>query len=295
MLYELFIAPFVDFEFMRRALVACLALAIGAGPVGVFLVLRRMSLMGDAIGHAVLPGVAVGFMLSGLSLGAMTFGGVVAGLIVALLAGVTARATGMKEDASLAGFYLTSLAVGVLLVSAKGSTVDLLNILFGSILAVDNQGLLLVAAVASISTLTMSLIFRTLVIECFDPVYARAVGAGGAWVHAIFLMLVVLNLVSAFQALGTLMAVGMMMLPALAARFWSENISHIVLTSTGFAAFSSLAGLLISYHVEWASGPSIVLMASAIYLLSIIFGSKSGVLARWLRRPHFHEPEEASR
>ena len=295
MLYELFIAPFVDFEFMRRALVACLALAIGAGPVGVFLVLRRMSLMGDAIGHAVLPGVAVGFMLSGLSLGAMTFGGVVAGLIVALLAGVTARATGMKEDASLAGFYLTSLAVGVLLVSAKGSTVDLLNILFGSILAVDNQGLLLVAAVASISTLTMSLIFRTLVIECFDPVYARAVGAGGAWVHAIFLMLVVLNLVSAFQALGTLMAVGLMMLPALAARFWSENISHIVLTSTGFAAFSSLAGLLISYHVEWASGPSIVLMASAIYLLSIIFGSKSGVLARWLRRPHFHEPEEASR
>lgn len=294
-LYQFIIAPFIDYEFMRRALVACLALGIGAGPIGVFLVLRRMSLMGDAIGHAVLPGVAVGFMISGLSLWAMTLGGVAAGLIVALLSGATARATGMKEDASLAGFYLTSLALGVMLVSAHGSSVDLLNILFGSILAVDDQGLIFVAGVATFSTLIISLIFRPLVIECFDPVFARSVGAGGAWVHAIFLGLVVLNLVSAFQALGTLMAVGLMMLPALAARFWSEDISHIVLIATGFAVLSSFVGLLFSFHVELASGPSIVLTASALYVGSIIFGSRSGLIARWLRRPHYHEPEEAAR
>ncbi len=292
-LYELVAAPFVDFEFMRRALVACIALGIGAGPIGVFLVLRRMSLMGDAIGHAVLPGVAVGFMISGLSLFAMTLGGVVAGLAVALLSGLTSRATGMKEDASLAGFYLTSLALGVLLVSLRGSSVDLLHILFGSILAVDDQGLLFVVGVATFSTLTVSVIFRPLVIECFDPVFARSVGADGAWVHAIFLGLVVLNLVAAFQALGTLMAVGLMMLPALAARFWSDDISHIVLIAAVFAIFSSFAGLLISYHVELASGPAIVLTASALYLASIIVGSRSGLIVRWLRRPHYHEPEEA--
>lgn len=295
LLYNLLLSPFAEFEFMRRALVACLALAIGAGPIGVFLSLRRMSLMGDAIGHAVLPGVAIGFMLFGLSLGAMTLGGVAAGLIVALLSSATARATGMKEDSSLAGFYLTSLAVGVLLVSARGSSVDLLNILFGSILAVDDQGLYLVAGVASVSTLTMSLIFRTLVIECFDPVFARSVGAGGAWVHAIFMGLVVLNLVAAFQALGTLMAVGLMMLPALAARFWSEDISQIVLVATAMAAASSVIGLLLSFHVEWASGPSIVIVAAAFYCSSIVFGSSGGLLARWRRRPHFHEPEDASR
>lgn len=294
-LYELVAAPFVDFEFMRRALVACIALGIGAGPIGVFLVLRRMSLMGDAIGHAVLPGVAVGFMMSGLSLLAMTLGGVVAGLAVALLSGVTSRATGMKEDASLAGFYLTSLALGVLLVSFRGSPVDLLHILFGSILAVDDQGLIFVVGVATFSTLTVSVIFRPLVIECFDPVFARSVGAGGAWVHAIFLGLVVLNLVAAFQALGTLMAVGLMMLPALAARFWSDDISHIVLIAAAFAMLSSFAGLLISYHVEVASGPAIVLTASALYLASIIVGSRSGLIVRWLRRPHYHEPEEARR
>ena len=294
-MYELLIAPFADYEFMRRALVACLALAIGAGPLGVFLVLRRMSLMGDAIGHAVLPGVAVGFMVSGLSLGAMTVGGVVAGLLVALLAGLTARATGLKEDASLAGFYLTSLALGVMLVSLRGSPVDLLHILFGSILAVDDQGLLFVVAVASASTLIMSLIYRPLVVECFDPVFARAVGAHGGWAHAIFLGLVVLNLVAAFQALGTLMAVGLMMLPALAARFWSEDVSHIAIVATALGLLSSFVGLLVSYHAEIASGPAIVLTAAALYLASIVAGSRSGLLARWLRRPHIHDPHEAKR
>ncbi|MBP6011752.1 MAG: metal ABC transporter permease [Alphaproteobacteria bacterium] len=291
-LYDLFIGPFADFEFMRRALIACLALAIAAGPLGVFLVLRRMSLMGDAIGHAVLPGVAIGYLLNGFSLVAMGIGGVLAGLIVALLAGLTSRATGQKEDASLAGFYLTSLALGVMIVSTTGSSVDLLHILFGSILAVDDNGLLFVAGVATLSTATLAAIYRPLVIECFDPIFARSVGAHGATAHAIFLGLVVLNLVAAFQALGTLMAVGLMMLPALAARFWADDVSRIVLISAAFAVAASLFGLLLSFHLEIASGPAIVLTAAALYLLSIVAGSRSGLIARWLRRPHYHEPKE---
>lgn len=294
-LYQFLLGPFVDYAFMRRALVACLALSLGAGPIGVFLVLRRMSLMGDAISHAVLPGVAVGYMISGLSLWAMSLGGVIAGLIVALLSGLTSRATGMKEDASLAGFYLTSLALGVLLVSLRGSSIDLLHILFGSILAVDDQGLLFVVGVATLSTLTLGIIFRPLVVECFDPVFARAIGAGGNWIYAVFLGLVVLNLVAAFQALGTLMAVGLMMLPALAARFWSEDISQIIVIATAVAIASSVIGLLVSFHTEIASGPAIVLTAATLYLLSIIAGSRSGLLARWLRRPHFHDPAEAKK
>jgi zinc/manganese transport system permease protein len=294
-LYQLLLAPFVDFEFMRRALVACLALAVGAGPIGVFLVLRRMSLMGDAIGHAVLPGVAVGYLISGLSLAAMSIGGIVAGLVVALLSGLTSRTTGLKEDASLAGFYLASLALGVLIVSLTGSQVDLLHILFGSILAVDDDGLIFVVGVATVSTLTLAAIFRPLVVECFDPLFARSVGAGGGRVHAIFLALVVVNLVAAFQALGTLMAVGLMMLPALSARFWSEDISRIVLIAGAFAIASSLIGLLLSFHLEIASGPAIVLTAAAFYMLSIVAGSRSGIIARWLRRPHFHDPVEVKR
>ncbi|TAM04154.1 MAG: metal ABC transporter permease, partial [Pusillimonas sp.] len=130
--------PFVAFDFMRRALAGSLALSFAAGPLGVFLVLRRMSLMGDAMAHAILPGVAVGFLTAGLSLSAMTVGGMITGLVVALLAGLVARLTPLREDASFAAFYLISLGLGVLLVSLRGSNMDLIHVLFGTVLGLDD-------------------------------------------------------------------------------------------------------------------------------------------------------------
>ena len=150
MFYDYLIQPFIEFGFMRRALVSCLALSISAGPIGVFLVLRRMSLMGDAMSHAILPGAAIGFLVFGLSMWAMSLGGLVVALVVALAAGAMSRVTPLKEDAALAGFFLISLALGVLLVSMKGSSVDLLHILFGTLLAVSNGALLLIAAAGSL-------------------------------------------------------------------------------------------------------------------------------------------------
>jgi len=120
MLYDIFIAPFVEFEFMRRALVGTLAIAFGAAPVGIFLMLRRMSLIGDAMAHAILPGAAIGYLVSGLSVFAMAGGGLIAGLVIAIGAALIARTTELKEDASLAGFLLISLAVGVTIVSVGG-------------------------------------------------------------------------------------------------------------------------------------------------------------------------------
>src|SRR3974377_1657398 len=153
MLYGLLAAPFTEFEFMRRALTGVLALALGAGPIGVFLMLRRVSLVGDAMAHAILPGAAIGFLLSGLNLFAMTAGGLFAGFAVAILAGVVARSTGLKEDTSIATFYLTSLALGVSIVSIKGSNIDLLHVLFGNILAMDDQPLRLAARHAHLTLL----------------------------------------------------------------------------------------------------------------------------------------------
>ncbi|HET6221520.1 MAG TPA: metal ABC transporter permease, partial [Dongiaceae bacterium] len=162
-LYGLIVDPFIAFGFMRRALIACLALSLGCGPIGVFLVLRRMSLMGDAMSHAILPGAALGFLVAGLSLWAMGAGGLVVGLAVALLSGMVSRATNLKEDASLAGFYLISLALGVLIVSTRGSNVDLLHVLFGTILAVDDSALFLIAGITSVTLLTLAVIYRPLV------------------------------------------------------------------------------------------------------------------------------------
>ena len=223
-LYDLFLSPFQDFLFMRHALVACLALALGCGPLGVLLVLRRMSLVGDALSHAVLPGAALGFLVSGLSLYAMTLGGFAAGLAVALLAGAVTRLTTLREDASFAALYLISLASGVLIVSLRGSSIDLIHVLFGTILAVDDAALILVASITTATLLILALIYRPLIVECFDPGFLRSVGGRGATMHFIFLVLVVLNLVAGFRALGTLMAVGMMMVPAVSARFWARQV-----------------------------------------------------------------------
>jgi zinc/manganese transport system permease protein len=146
------IDPFLEFAFMRRALVGCLALSLGGPPIGVFLVLRRMSLMGDAMSHAILPGAAIGFLIAGLSLFAMSLGGFIAGITIAVLAGVVSRSTVLREDASLAAFYLMSLALGVLIVSIRGSSVDLLHVLFGTVLALDDAALILIAAIATLSS-----------------------------------------------------------------------------------------------------------------------------------------------
>ena len=195
-LVELIWSPFADFEFMRRALVGTSVLSLSAGPVGVFLMLRRMSLSGDAMAHAILPGAAVGFLVSGLELLPMAFGGLVAGLAVALVSGAVARATIQKEDASLAAFYLISLALGVLLVSLKGSSIDLMHVLFGTVLALDNQALILIGAIATVTIVALAVMWRALVAECMDPVFLRSVSRAGPFVHFSFLVLVVLNLAS---------------------------------------------------------------------------------------------------
>jgi zinc/manganese transport system permease protein len=286
MLYDLLVGPFADFTFMKRGLVACLALALGSGPVGVFLVLRRMSLIGDTMAHSVLPGAAVGFMLAGLSLPAMGLGGFLAGITVALVSGLVTRYTPQKEDASFAAFFMISLALGVLLVSTHGSTVDLMHVLFGTILAVDDSALLLMASVATVSVMVFAIIYRPLVAECFDPAFLRSVGGHGGLVHTLFLVLVVLNMVSGFQALGTLMAVGLMMLPAVAARFWVRQVWSLAALSVLIAFASGYAGLVLSYRFNLPSGPAIVLTAGVFYLASLLLGPRGGLLSGLSNRRH---------
>jgi zinc/manganese transport system permease protein len=277
-MYDLFISPFIEFEFMRRALVGTLALAVGAGPIGVFLMLRRMSLVGDAMAHAILPGAAVGFLLAGLNLFAMTAGGLIAGFVVALLAGLIARTTELKEDASLAAFFLISLAVGVTIVSVNGTNIDLLHFLFGSVLALDNETLVLITAISTLTLFALALVYRPLVLECVDPGYLRSVSRAGAPAHSAFLALVVINLVGGFHALGTLLAVGLMMLPAAIGRFWARDITAMILVATAGGALSGYAGLLLSFHTSVPSGPSIILVAGVLYALSVLFGRVGGLV-----------------
>lgn len=286
MVYDALIGPFTEFEFMRRALAAAIALSLAGAPIGVFLMLRRMSLVGDAMAHAILPGAAVGFLLSGLNLFAMTAGGLVAGFAVAILSGVVARSTGLKEDASLATFYLASLALGVTIVSIKGTNIDLLHVLFGNILAMDDQTLLVVAFNATVTLLVLAVIYRPLVIESVDPLFLRTVSRAGGPAHLAFLALVVINLVNGFQALGTLLAVGLMILPAGVARFWSRDLTVMICIAVVAAAVSGYAGLVLSFQTRVPSGPAVILVATVLYIVSVLFGRVGGVVRQMFPGRH---------
>ena len=283
-LWDTAISPFAEFAFMRRALVATLALSLSAAPLGVFLTLRRMSLLGDALSHAVLPGVAIGFMLGGLSLTTMAMGGVVAGMGVAAVAGLVTRFTVLKEDASLAAIYLVALALGVTLISGHGTQLDLLHILFGSALGVDREGLLMVAGVSSISVLLLAAMYRGLVLESFDPVFLGAAGRRGWLWQQGFLMLVVINLVAGFQTLGTLMAVGLMMLPAVSSRLWHDTLPAQLINASAQAMLASAAGLLLSYHLDTPSGPTIIGCAGALYFTSLLVAPGGWLPRVWATR-----------
>ena len=285
MLHDLFLAPF-ELGFLRRALAGCIALSLAGPPLGVFLVLRRMSLMSDVLQHGILPGIALGAMAAGLSFWAMGLGEVLAGLCVAMLAGWLTRATGGREDSQLAGVYLLALALGVAMLSAQRG-VDLSNLLFGSVLAVDDTALFCMAGVACIVLPGLALIWRPLILESLDPGFLAANGGrGGLW-HLAFLALVVLSVVGGFAALGTLMSVGLMMLPAIAARHFSASLSGQVRASVFLAIAASVAGLLLSYHLDVPAGPAIVLSAGGLWALGLLIGPRESLLRRLRRIPEF--------
>lgn len=275
---ELLFAPFGEFEFMRRALVGALALSLSGAPIGVFLILRRMALTGDAMAHAILPGAALGYLVAGLSLPAMTLGGFAAGLIVAVAAALAARATILREDATLAAFYLISLALGVTIVSLRGSNVDLLRVLFGSVLALDDATLLLLAGISSLTLLALAALYRPLALETVDPGFFASISRLAGVTQAAFLALVVVNLVAGFHALGTLMSVGLMMLPAASARLWARTLPVMLALSAAFAFAASYIGLIVSFHAGLPSGPLIVLAAGGLYVFSLVFGRAGGAL-----------------
>jgi zinc/manganese transport system permease protein len=281
------LSPFIEFGFMRRALAGCLALSLGATPVGVFLMLRRMSLAGDAMSHAILPGAAIGYLIAGLSLPAMTLGGLVAGLAVAVLAGGVARNTVIKEDASLATFYLLSLSAGVLIISLRGSSVDLLHVLFGSVLALDDAALFLLAGFASLSVVALALGLRLFVLEGCDPAVPGAHQPPRTgrplWLH------------------GPAGAQPGCRLPC--ARHADGGGNHdsaggrgtpvgvqprpLLLIAVGVAFAGSLIGLLLSYYANLPAGPAIVLTLGAIYLLSLAIGPLGPLASRWRSGWHF--------
>ena len=265
--HTLLVEPFETLAFMRAALVACVALAVANGSVGTLLVLRRMSLDGDVLGHAVMPGAAVGFLYAGPSPAWLSLGGLASGFAVAALAGLITSERAQR-DAGLVAFYLVALSLGVLLVAWRGSNVDVMRVLFGTVLAIDQRALMQIAAASSVIIIAIAALYRPLAIDAVDPAFLRAVGTRFPYT-AVFQALVVLGLIASFQAFGTLLAVGPMLLPAAAARCWRLGVGGSMLLATGFGLTASVAGLLVSYHRNLPSGPAIVLAGALLLGFSL--------------------------
>lgn len=268
---------------MQNALIGSILLSMSSCPVGVFLMLRGMSLTGDAISHAILPGVATAFFICGFSLLSMTLGGIFAGIIVALATVLISRNSFQKEDASMTVFYLIALATGVIIISLKNSTIELLHLLFGSVLAIDTQALCLITIIMLITLCSLFIFWRALVLESFDPLFFKSLSPLSKYIHISLLGLVVLNLVGGFHTLGTLLSVGIMMIPAITARFWFSRLIPICVLSILLGIISSVCGLLLSFHLSLPSGPAIIIAAGFIYLISCLI-SPRGFIVTWF--PH---------
>ena len=258
------------YDFMQRAFVATFVLSASIAPIGAFLVLRRLSLAGEAMAHAIVPGIVIAFVAFGLSVFSMVTGGLVAGVLVALGTSMLARRTLIKEDASLASLYLISLALGIFILSAAGSAIPLKSFLFGSTLGIDDDTLLLIGITATVTIISITIMLRPFIMIIFDPTYYDSQSSRSGFVQQWFMFLVVLNLLAAFKSLGTLMAVGLMILPATAARYWVSTITNYLLMTFLFALFSCWVGLLLSFYLaDVPTGPAIVLVAGVVFIVSL--------------------------
>ena len=268
-----FLDQMLSYSFMQRALAVTTLLSFSIVPVGAFLVLRRLSLAGEAMAHAITPGIVIAFVWAGLSVMSLLVGGLIAGFFVAFATAFLGRKTLLRSDAALASLYLIALAVGIFILSASGSAVPLKSFLFGSILGIDDASFVLVACVATITLAVFAVILRPLIMSTCDPVFFEAQYPNFRWLDHLFMLLVVLNLIAAFKTLGTLMAVGLMILPATSARYWVNTISGQLGLGLVFALLSCWLGLVGSYLLPSTPvGPGIVLVAGIVFTISAVLG-----------------------
>lgn len=269
-LWNFFVTPFAEYIFMQKALFSCFLLSLSAVPLGVFLLLRGLSLVGDSLAHGILPGIAIAAIFFGISPIPLFIGGIAAGLVVAFISNRLSDRSIIPEDASFTLIYSLSLAFGVLILFHHGTNTNVLHLLFGSILGVTSVMLLLIAFVCLITIIFLIRFRKLLLMYCFDPLLFAVAGYNHHFLMISFLALVVCNLVASYQAIGTLLALGLMMLPAIAGRMLGTHYRQVFRISTILSFLGCYAGLLLSYHADLPSGPSIIICLG-IQCLGIYF------------------------
>ncbi len=280
-----FIFEPVQYEFIQRALIASITIGISCGLIGTYIMLRRMSLIGDALAHAVLPGVVISFIIAGKSEVTLFFGAVAAGILTVLLIGFVNRNSRIKEDTSIGIIFTGAFALGILLVSQlKQVHIDLSSYLFGDVLGVSSGDIILSGVIMFIIILVITLFYKQLLITSFDPTMAMTIGISTTFVHYMLMTLLSMSIVAGLQSVGVILIIAMLITPPATAYLLSDNLKKILIISSVLGMISSVIGLYLSYHFNFASGASIVLVAVVIFLLTFLFSPKEGVVTKLIRR-----------
>lgn len=262
-----FIEGLMEFHFLQNALVSAVVIGAVAGILGCFIILRGMSLMGDAISHAVLPGVALSFILGiNFFIGALVFG-LLASFLIAF---VNQNSTIKGDTATFSSF----LALGIILISVAKSSTDLFHILFGNILAVQDIDLLITLVVSVIVVVVILAYFKELQVTSFDPVFAQSTGMNVQFYHYLLMFLLALVSITAMQSVGTVMIVALLITPAATAYLYSNRLKTMLILAATFGSLSSVLGLVIGYTFNIAIGSTIVLTAAALFVVSFIVSPK---------------------
>ncbi|MCS4488461.1 metal ABC transporter permease [Streptococcus sciuri] len=274
MIHE-FIEGLHDFHFLQNALITAIVIGIVAGAVGCFIILRGLSLMGDAISHAVLPGVALSFILGiNFFIGAIAFG-LLASVIITYIKGNSS----IKSDTAIGITFSAFLALGVILIGVANSSTDLFHILFGNILAVQDVDKWITIGVGALVLFLIWLFFKPLLITSFDPLLAKSMGMPVEAYHYLLMILLTLVSVTAMQSVGTILIVAMLITPAATAYLYVKSLKSMIFLSSTLGALASVLGLFIGYSFNIAAGSSIVLTSASIFLLIFLFAPKEGILS----------------
>lgn len=274
-----FISDIVNYSFLQKALITSIMVGILSGVIGSFIILRGMALMGDAISHAILPGVAISYML-GIS---YFYGAVAMGLVTTLSIGFVSQNSKVKSDTSIGIVFSAFFALGIILLLKAQTAVDLSQILFGNVLSVRSSDMWLTLIIGIIVLLVVILFYKEFLVTTFDPTMSRAYGLKTNLIHYLMMILLTLVTVASLQTVGVILVVAMLITPAATAFLLTKKLKNMIFLSATFGAVSSIIGLYFSFRFNLTTGPVIVLVATLIFLLAFLFAPKKGYAWKIMR------------
>lgn len=285
LLIQLLLEPFLKYEFLQRALIASVIVGVTCGIIGSFVILRGMALVGDAISHAVFPGVVVGYAVAGQALFSLFLGALIAGLLCMILIGVVERNTRLRGDTATGVIFTAFFAFGVLLISQmKKVHLDLNGYLFGDVLGVSGTDLWFIASVGPLAVLIIWLCYKELVVCSFDPIFADCLGIRTGVFHYLLMLLLTATVVTSLQAVGLVLVVSMLITPGATAFMLTQRLPSMLGLAALFGSVAAIVGLILSYHLNVASGAAMVLVGFVQFSVVFLIAPGEGVVAKLVRK-----------